>query len=70
MAGGFGLLPGPFLDRRNRRPEEQRDQDAIGEWFHQPLHTYLWSSPGWRLDQLRPTMTGGVPEPSPGTTWV
>ena len=34
MAGGFWLLPGPFLDRRNRRPEEQRDKDAIGEWFH------------------------------------
>jgi len=47
VARRFWLFPGPFLDHRNRCPKEQCNEDAVGEWFHQPLLAYLWSSPGW-----------------------
>ena len=45
----FWLLPGPFLDHRNRCPKEQRNEDAVGDWFHQPLLAYHRSSSGWCL---------------------
>ena len=41
VARRFWFLPDPLLDHRDRCPKEQRDEDAVGEWFHQPLLAYL-----------------------------